>query len=86
MLLNVVHFFYFTFQGEICKPYRQSELNNNTDNAEEPDNDRTISLEQLERAMNTEACLVQWLENVTPTQRAQTLEERINNYHQDILR
>ena len=61
-------------------------MNNNTDNAEETDNDRTISLEQLERAINAEACLVQWLENVTPAQRAPTLEERINNYHQDILR
>ena len=85
-----VSFFYLllysVFQGELCKPYRQSELNNNTANGEEVDNDRTISLEQLERAMNAEACLVQWLENPTPAEQIQSLEERINNYHQDALR
>jgi hypothetical protein len=65
----------------MCKPYRRLEVD--TKVSEEPDNEWTLSFEQLEAAMNAEASVVTWFEL---NNQQQSLEQRIHNYNQDFLR
>ena len=62
----------------MCKPYRLIEIDDT------PVAEWTVSFEQFEATMMAESCLVSWFEN-SDTQ-SPSLEQRINNYHQDILR
>ena len=72
---------FFSSSGEICKPYRLIDID---DGSDKNTSEWTISFEQLETALNTETCLVQWFENNRTCHL--TLEKRIDNYLQDILR
>ena len=65
----------------MCKPYRRLEVD--TKVSEEPDNEWTLSFEQLEAAMNAETSVVTWFEL---NNQQQSLEQRIHNYNQDFLR
>lgn len=71
----------FYSKGEMCKPYRRLEVDEN--NSVENDNEWTLSFEQLEAAMHAETSLVTWFELNT---QQQSLEQRIHNYNQDFLR
>jgi hypothetical protein len=64
----------------MCKPYHLIEIE---DNSAQTDCEWTTSFEQLEAAINAETCLVKWFEN---NNYDLTLEKRIDNYYQDILR
>jgi hypothetical protein len=64
----------------MCKPYQLIELD---DGSDENSSEWTTSFEQFETAINAEICLVSWFEN---NNYDLTLEKRIDNYHQDILR
>lgn len=64
----------------MCKPYRLIDIDDDSDKSNP---EWTISFEQLEIAITGETCLVQWFENKTSHL---TLEKRIDNYLQDILR
>ena len=67
----------------MSKPNRELQSNTSTNSEEETDNDWTIRFEQLEAAMTAETCLVTWLENNNDNL---SLEKRINNYNEDIIR
>ena len=73
----------FLFKGEICKPYRLIEID---DNPNETNDEWTVSFEQLQAAINAETCLVTWFDNNNTSNNNLSLEQRIHNYHQDILR
>ena len=64
----------------MCKPYRLIDIDDGSDKSNP---EWTISFEQLETAITAETCLVQWFESKTSHL---TLEKRIDNYLQDILR
>jgi hypothetical protein len=64
----------------MCKPYRLIEIE---DGSDKNIYDWTTSFEQFEKAINAEICLVNWFEKNNYNL---TLEKRIDNYHQDILR
>ncbi|UJR27471.1 hypothetical protein I4U23_008757 [Adineta vaga] len=64
--------------GEMCKPYRLIEID------DIPVAEWTVSFEQFEATMIAETCLVTWLENNNISNLS--LEQRIDNYHQDLLR
>jgi len=66
--------------GEMCKPYRLIDID---DGSDKNNYEWTTSFEQLEATFNTETSLINWLEN---NNHELTLEKRIDNYHQDILR
>ena len=74
------------FAGELCKPYRQLELNNNADSTDATENEWTISFEQFEATMNAEPRLVNWFENRNEQSNNPSLATRINRYNQDVLR
>jgi hypothetical protein len=64
----------------MCKPYQLIEID---DSSDKNSSEWTTSFEQFETAINAEICLVSWFEN---NNYDLTLEKRIDNYHQDILR
>jgi hypothetical protein len=64
----------------MCKPYRLVEIDDGSDNNT---CEWATSFEQFESTINAEICLVNWFEKNTYDI---TLEKRIDNYHQDILR
>jgi hypothetical protein len=55
-------------------------------NADESDSGWSISFEQTEAAFNAETLLVDWFEQLTLQSQCRSLEERINQYHQDVSR
>jgi hypothetical protein len=64
----------------MCKPYQLIEID---DGSDKNSSEWTTSFEQFETAINAEICLVNWFDN---NNYDLTLEKRIDNYHQDILR
>lgn len=73
--------YYFVFVlGEMSKPYRLIEID---DGSDQTIYDWTTTFEQLETSLRAELGLIHWLEN---NNYDLTLEKRIENYYQDILR
>lgn len=64
----------------MCKPYRLIEID---DGSDQNIYEWTTTFEQLEATLRVESCLVKWLSN---NNYEITLEKRIENYYQDILR
>ena len=81
ILLYLSYGYCFILKGEMCKSCRSIEIENEID---EINNQWTISFEQFDAGMNAETPLVIWFESTCENKLS--LEKRINNYHQDILR